>query len=86
MLIVGTDHAAVEADLLGRLLACPGCDGVLQPWSHARVRVLRRRDGEEDRLRPRRGRCRGCERPSRLFMQRDEYTRQPLSADLCGRA
>jgi len=80
VLMVGTDRGAVEADLLGGLLACPACGGTLGPWGHARVRVLRRRDGQEDRLRPRRGRCRGCEKthvllPDEAFLRRrDEGT------------
>lgn len=41
-------------------MCCPACGVDLGPWGHARVRVLRRRDGGEDRVRPRRGRCRGC--------------------------
>lgn len=60
VLMVGTDQAAVEADLVGGLLACPGCGGVLGGWSHARARVLRRRSGDEDRVTPRRSRCRAC--------------------------
>jgi hypothetical protein len=58
--MVGTDGAVVEGDLLGGLLACPVCGGVLGPWGHGRLRVLRRRDGGEDRVCPRRGRCRDC--------------------------
>jgi len=59
MLIVGAEQAQVEAELLGGLLGCPSCRGVLGPWGHARERVLRCVEG--DRLRrPRRARCRGC--------------------------
>jgi len=49
----------VEADLTGGLVACPVCVGVLRPWGHARLRVLR---GEElsAAFRPRRGRCGSC--------------------------
>lgn len=60
VLMVGTDLVAVEAELLAGLLACPACGAILGPWGHARVRVLRRRGGEEDRVCPRRGRCRDC--------------------------
>lgn len=59
MLIVGTDWAGVEADLIAGRLGCPPCGGVLGPWGHARRRVLRRRTGEE-LVRPRRTRCRSC--------------------------
>lgn len=78
MLMVGTDQAVVESDLRGGLVSCPACEGELGPWGHARVRVLRRRDGVEDRVRPRRGRCRGCEKThvllgdDSLLRRRDE--------------
>ncbi|MGH9077957.1 MAG: DUF6431 domain-containing protein [Acidimicrobiales bacterium] len=76
--MVGTVEAVVEADLVGGLLGCPACGGVLGPWGHARARPLRRRGGREDRVRPRRGRCRGCGRThvllgdDALLRRRDE--------------
>ena len=57
MLMVCAERARVEAELVGGLLACPSCRGVLGPWGHARERVLR---GGEGRLRPRRAKCRAC--------------------------
>lgn len=60
MKIVGIDLADVERALVAGELACPGCGGELRPWSHARVRMLRRRGGGEERRCPRRARCRGC--------------------------
>jgi Activator of Hsp90 ATPase homolog 1-like protein/Domain of unknown function (DUF6431) len=59
MLIVCAEVALVEVELVGGLLACPSCPGVLGPWGHARERVLRCRSGD-CWLRPRRARCRGC--------------------------
>jgi hypothetical protein len=59
MLIVGTELVLVEVELVGGLLGCPSCRGVLGPWGHARERVLRCRGGDR-LLRPRRARCRGC--------------------------
>ncbi len=59
MLIVCAEEARVEAELVGGLLGCPSCRGVLGPWGHARRRVLRCRSGDRW-LRPRRARCRGC--------------------------
>jgi hypothetical protein len=59
MLIVCAEVALVEADLVGGLLGCPSCRGVLGPWGHARERVLRCRSGDRW-LRPRRARCRSC--------------------------
>jgi hypothetical protein len=55
MLIVCAEKALVEAELVGGLLGCPSCRGVLGPWGHGRERVLRCSVG--DRLL----RCRGCE-------------------------
>lgn len=59
MIIVGTDPAAVEADLIAGRLTCPRCQNVLRPWGHARKRILHRLTTKEW-LRPRRGICPGC--------------------------
>jgi len=59
MLSVCAEQARVEAELVGGLLSCPSCRGLLGPWGHARERVLRCRSGDRV-LRPRRARCRGC--------------------------
>jgi len=59
MKIVGVEQSLVEAELVGGLLSCPSCRGVLGPWGHARERVTRRFSGDW-RWRPRRARCRGC--------------------------
>jgi hypothetical protein len=57
--MVEADPGWVERELAAGTLVCPGCAGVLGPWGFARRRRLRGRAGEV-RLRPRRGRCRGC--------------------------
>lgn len=57
--MVCAEQARVEADLVGGLLCCPSCRGVLGPWGHGRRRVLRCWSGDRW-LRPRRARCRGC--------------------------
>lgn len=59
VLIVGTNAAAVEADLIAGRLACPRCENVLRRWGHARTRILHRLTMTEW-LRPRRGICAGC--------------------------
>ena len=59
MKIVCVEQALVETELVGGLLSCPSCQGVLGPWGHARERVTRRFSGDW-RWRPRRARCRGC--------------------------
>src|SRR5262245_64951821 len=58
-LVVGTDAAVVEADLVAGRLACPACEGELRPWGWGRRRPVRERD-EQRWLRRRRSRCRSC--------------------------
>jgi hypothetical protein len=58
-LSVCAERARVEAELVGGLLSCPSCRGVLGPWGHARERVLRCWSGDRW-FQPRRARCRGC--------------------------
>jgi hypothetical protein len=60
VLMVDSDPARVELALASGELACPGCGGVLGPWGSARSRWRRGRGGVQQRLRPRRGRCRAC--------------------------
>jgi hypothetical protein len=62
---VGLDGATVENVLGSGLLRCPvvGCGERLAPWGWARGRVVR----AAGRLRPRRGRCRGCRRTQVLL-------------------
>jgi len=58
VLTVGLDGAVVEDALCSGGISCPltGCGQVLRPWGWARDRSVR----GAARLRPRRGRCRGC--------------------------
>lgn len=65
MLTVGLDAAAVENDLCAGLLGCPAtsCGAALGPWGWGRERLVR----GAGRLRPRRGRCRGCRRTQVLL-------------------
>src|SRR5216117_3137512 len=60
VLMVGTDPDRVELALVAGELACPrpGCGGVLGPWGWGRGRWLRGRGGVQQRVCPRRGRCR----------------------------
>lgn len=66
MLSVENDPVRVDAALRSGLLACPHCAGELRPWGSARARVLRLRRGGEP-LRPRRSRCRSCQKTSVLL-------------------
>lgn len=61
MLIVGSDPLEVERSLQAGKLVCPGCEGVLRPWGHARWRSSRA-ELEDVRHRPRRACCMGCAR------------------------
>lgn len=64
-MIVFAHAARVETELLDGALACPGCDGRLGPWGHARERLVR----GVGRLRPRRAKCRGCSRTHVLLAE-----------------
>ena len=61
-MITVVDPDAARRALLAGLITCPepGCGGVLRVWSRARVRQVRRLDGELITLRPDRARCRCC--------------------------
>ncbi len=61
MLIVGSDHAAVEHHLVAGELRCPSCRGELRPWGSARQRPVRE-GGAETAFTPRRSRCSSCEK------------------------
>jgi hypothetical protein len=51
----------IEADLQAGSLSC-SCSGPLRPWSYARARLIRQRDGTHLELRARRAICTGCGR------------------------
>lgn len=61
VLMVDSDPDRVELALAAGELACPRCGDLLGPWGWARGRWRRGRGGVQQRLRPRRGRCRGCQ-------------------------
>lgn len=63
MLIVGSDEAIVEQQLLSGQLACPDCGGALSPWAHGRSRALHLLGGAVVRLTPRRSICRTHAKP-----------------------
>lgn len=74
MLMVGTDPAEVEEQLVAGRLACPDCAGALRPWGHARWRSCREESGSA-RHRPRRASCSHCGRthvllPASALMRR----------------
>jgi RNase P subunit RPR2 len=59
VIIVGTDEAAVEADLVEGRLSCPNCGSSLRPWGHGIERDVRLVE-ETERRRFRRSICRSC--------------------------
>lgn len=59
MLMVGTDPLEVDKLLRNGHLRCPGCEGELRPWGHARSRGVRG-EGATARSRPQRASCSVC--------------------------
>ena len=59
MLMVGTDPLEVDKLLRNGDLRCPGCEGELRPWGHARSRGVRDEDCTV-RSRPQRSSCSVC--------------------------
>jgi hypothetical protein len=59
LVTVEVDVDRVERRLMGGLLTCPECGGVLAGWGYGRERTVRGSDGPV-RMRPRRSRCAGC--------------------------
>lgn len=89
MLIVSSDPDSVETELRAGRLSCPNCAGELGPWSYAGERALRRGRIEE-RVRPRRSRCRSCRRthvllPDTTLLRRRDHV-EVIGAALEARA
>ena len=75
MLTVNGDRGVVERQLEGGELACPSCGGVLGGWGEAVTRPVRQLEGDDERVTPRRSRCRACGAthvllPARLLSRR----------------
>jgi Domain of unknown function (DUF6431) len=75
VLTVNGDRDAVERQLERGELACPSCGGVLGGWGEAVTRPVRRLEGDDERVTPRRSRCRACGAthvllPARLLSRR----------------
>lgn len=84
MLIVGTDPAAVEADLVAGRLECTRCSAALRRWGHARRRVLHRVETKEW-LRPRRAICAGCG-ATHVLLPEDTLVRRRDDVEVIGAA
>jgi hypothetical protein len=84
VLTVEADLAVVERRLRAGEIGCPGCGGVLAPWGWARWRELRGL-GSALRVRPRRGRCRGC-RATHVLLLVDALARRADTVAVIGSA
>ena len=84
MLIVGTDEAAVEADLVGGRLECPTCEIGLRPWGHGIEREVRHRERTE-RRRLRRSICKPCA-TTHVLVPEDTLVRRRDSTEVIGAA
>ena len=84
MLIVGTDAARVEADLVAGRLSCPACGDSLRPWGHGADREVRLLGGVE-RRRFRRSVCPAC-RVTHVLLPEDTLVRRRDGAEVVGAA
>ena len=86
-MLLCVDPSQAETDLVGGALSCPhqGCGGVLGPWGHARWRRTRVAPGNVDAHRPRRARCRSCQRSQVLVWARS-YPRRADAVEVVGTA
>jgi len=84
VLIVGTDEAAVEADLKSGRLCCPSCASGLRPWGHGVDREVRLRSRSEQRC-FRRSICRPCS-ATHVLIPEDTLVRRRHGAEVIGAA
>jgi len=84
VLIVGTDEAAVEADLIGGRLGCPNCENGLRPWGHGVEREVRHVERSE-RRRLRRTICKPCA-ATHVLIPQDTLLRRRDSVEVIGAA
>jgi len=84
VLIVGTDEAAVEAELMNGRLTCPDCASGLRPWGHSvdrEVRLLHRSDQRCFR----RSVCRPCQ-ATHVLIPEDTLLRRRHGTEVIGAA
>jgi transposase-like protein len=82
VIIVGTDEAAVEADLVLGRLSCPNCGSGLRPWGHGIERDIRLAQTTE-RRRFRRSICGPCGR-THVLIHEDTLVRRRDGAEVIG--
>ncbi|MGO8872818.1 MAG: hypothetical protein ACLQPH_15715 [Acidimicrobiales bacterium] len=84
MLIVGTDKAAVEADLIEGRIGCPNCENGVRPWGYGVEREVRHLERSE-RRRLRRSICRPCA-ATHVLVPEDTLLRRRDSVEVIGAA
>jgi hypothetical protein len=84
VLSITATRAEIEADLAAGRLWCPGCDGPLRAWGHARERQIRTRHGTRS-LRPRRACCGACD-ATHVLLPASLVPRRRDSAEVIGAA
>jgi hypothetical protein len=84
VLIVGTDEAAVEADLIGSRIGCPDCERGLRPWGYGVEREVRL-IGRIERRRLRRSICTPCA-TTHVLSPEDTLLRRRDGAEVIGTA
>jgi hypothetical protein len=84
VLIVGTDEAAVEADLIGGRILCPDCGRGLRPWGHGVEREVRL-IGRSERRRLRRSICKPCA-TTHVLLPDDSLLRRRDGVEVIGAA
>ena len=84
MLMVGTDAARVEMELVAGRLSCPAYGGGLRLWGHGADREVRRLEGVE-RRRFRRSVCPTCA-ATHVLVPEDTLVRRRDGAEVVGAA
>jgi hypothetical protein len=85
MLTVGKDAAGVEEMLKAGVLSCPGCQGRLAPYGHARRRRVFGPGRVARAVRPRRSRCAAC-KVTHVLLPADLLARRADGVGVIGRA
>ena len=85
MLTVNGDRDVVERQLGSGELACPSCGGVLGGWGNAVERPVRQLDRDDERVTPRRSRCRSC-RATHVLLPAQLLSRRADAGAVIGRA
>jgi Domain of unknown function (DUF6431) len=83
VLTVNGDRDVVERQLGNGELACPSCGGVLGGWGNAVARLIRQMEGTDEKVTPRRSRCRSC-RATHVLLPVQLLCRRADAGDVIG--